>query len=78
MKKIICLYNFKKSLNEKLFFHHGDIRDHKFLCNVFQEFLSKGQNIQAVIHFAGLKAVNESIALPLEYWNANVCGTISL
>ena len=67
-----------EDLSEKLFFHNGDIRDRKFLFNVFQEFLSKGQNIYAVIHFAGLKAVNESIAVPLEYWNTNVCGTISL
>ena len=36
------------------------------------------KGIDAVIHFAGLKAVNESILKPLEYWSANVGGTFSL
>ena len=34
--------------------------------------------IQAVIHFAGLKSVKESILKPLKYWDNNVLGTINL
>ena len=47
------------------------------LKNVFREF-SSGNSISAVMHFAGLKAVSESISLPLKYWNSNVLGTINL
>ncbi len=43
-------------------FYKGDIRDRKFLDNVFTE-----NDIDAVIHFAGLKAVGESVEKPLEY-----------
>lgn len=35
-------------------------------------------HIDSVIHFAGLKAVNESISMPLEYYENNICGTINL
>ena len=40
----------------------GDIRDEAFLDSVFAE-----HDIHAVLHFAGLKAVGESVAKPLEY-----------
>lgn len=42
------------------------------------EFLFKENNIEAVIHFAGLKSVSESVEAPLRYYNNNVCGTIAL
>ncbi|MGI2801418.1 GDP-mannose 4,6-dehydratase, partial [Photobacterium damselae] len=45
-------------------FHHGDIRDEAFLDTVFSQ-----HRIEAVIHFAGLKAVGESVAKPLEYYD---------
>ena len=35
-------------------------------------------NITAVLHFAGLKSVNESVSMPLEYYNNNISGTIIL
>lgn len=40
---------------------------------VFQKY-----NIKTVIHFAALKAVGESVSKPLEYYNNNVCGTVTL
>ncbi len=50
-----------------------DIRDTAALREVF-----KNSEIQSVIHFAGLKAVGESCEMPLEYYENNVGGTISL
>ena len=54
-------------------FVEGDIRDGAALDAVFSKL-----SIDAVIHFAGLKAVGESVAQPLRYWEWNVGGTISL
>ncbi|MBO7380671.1 MAG: UDP-glucose 4-epimerase GalE [Neisseriaceae bacterium] len=52
---------------------HGDIRDRALLDNVFQQY-----KIDAVINFAGLKAVGESYAKPLDYYHCNVFGAITL
>lgn len=54
-------------------FYQGDVRDKSFLNHVFAE-----QQIDAVIHFAGLKAVGESVEKPLEYYDNNVNGTLVL
>lgn len=54
-------------------FYLGDIRDESFLDGVFSK-----HDIQAVIHFAGLKAVGESVAKPLEYYDNNVSGSLVL
>lgn len=54
-------------------FHAGDIRDTAVLDQVFAQY-----PIRAVIHFAGLKAVGESVSKPLEYYDNNVAGTLSL
>lgn len=51
----------------------GDIRDGDALCRVMRE-----HGIDAVIHFAGLKAVGESVADPIRYYDNNVRGTLSL
>ncbi|KII75975.1 UDP-glucose 4-epimerase GalE [Vibrio renipiscarius] len=54
-------------------FIEGDIRDKAFLTKVL-----KANDIQSVIHFAGLKAVGESVEKPLEYYDNNVHGTLVL
>ena len=54
-------------------FVQGDIRDHTIL-----ELLFSKHKINAVIHFAGLKAVGESVEKPLNYYNNNVYGTLTL
>ena len=51
----------------------GDIRDGDALRGVMQD-----HKIEAVIHFAGLKAVGESVAEPMKYYDNNVRGTLSL
>ena len=54
-------------------FIEGDIRDSALLDHVFST-----HTISAVMHFAGLKAVGESMAMPLEYFDNNVSGTVTL
>ena len=54
-------------------FYEADILDKDALCRVFEE-----QKIDACIHFAGLKAVGESVAKPWEYYNNNITGTLTL
>lgn len=56
-----------------LTFVEGDIRDVHMLDQVFQQ-----HSIDAVIHFAGLKAVGESQQIPLTYFDNNIAGSISL
>ncbi len=51
----------------------GDIRDTVLLEKTFRQY-----QIQAVVHFAGLKAVGESVADPLKYYINNVIGSICL
>ena len=54
-------------------FVEGDVRDRQVLRQLFAE-----QKISAVIHFAGLKAVGESVAEALAYYDVNVGGTLAL
>lgn len=54
-------------------FYQGDILDRNCLKKVFSE-----HKIDAVIHFAGLKAVGESVSKPIEYYQNNVVGSIVL
>jgi UDP-glucose 4-epimerase len=60
--------------DERLFFRNCDIRDESGLQSVLEEFPS----ISSCIHFAGLKAVGESVAKPLSYYAANIGGTTTL
>jgi UDP-glucose 4-epimerase len=59
--------------NCELQFMNADIRDTNALDKIFSTYKP-----EAVIHFAGLKAVGESVADPLNYYDVNVCGSISL
>lgn len=58
---------------KKVKFYEADIRDRETLDRIFVE-----EDIEAVIHFAGLKAVGESVAKPLEYYFNNITGTLVL
>ncbi len=63
-----------KNITRKDFpFYECDIRDREGLRNIFSK-----HNIDIVIHFAGLKAVGESVLKPLEYFDNNVNGTLVL
>ncbi len=76
IKKIVSLINPSKIKN--IHFHKGDIRDELLMDNIFGQAKENSKPIEAVIHFAGLKSVNESKINPLEYWDANLVGTITL
>ena len=54
-------------------FYQKDVRDEAALEEIFTK-----ENIEAVIHFAGLKAVGESVAKPLEYYRNNLESTLAL
>ena len=56
-----------------LAFYEADLLDKAALSRIFKE-----QKIDAVIHFAGLKAVGESVYKPLEYYHNNITGTLVL
>ena len=82
--KIVIMDNFSNSKPEALnrikaitgkdlLFYEADLLDPPALENIFAR-----HDIKAVIHFAGLKAVGESVAQPLLYYHNNVAGTINL
>lgn len=54
-------------------FYEADIRDEKKMNQIFKE-----NAIDAVLHFAGLKAVGESVVKPLQYYHNNMTGTLVL
>ncbi|WP_292363773.1 UDP-glucose 4-epimerase GalE [Methylophaga sp. UBA1464] len=60
-------------IQQKITFVQGDIRHRETLEAVFRQY-----NIAAVIHFAGLKTLNESVSQPMSYYDNNVSGTITL
>ena len=63
----------EKIANKRVKLYVGDIRNHNILKKIFSE-----NRIDCVIHFAGLKSVNESCINPILYFDNNVSGTISL
>ena len=62
-----------KIIGKEIPFYEVDVRDKENLSKVFEK-----EKIDAVIHFAGLKAVGESVSKPLEYYHNNMTGTFIL
>ena len=78
LERVAALAGLSFSANgerERLQLFQGDIGDRKCLEQVFNAACARGKPIEAVIHFAGLKAVGESVLEPLRYWNVNLTGT---
>ncbi|MEH7111517.1 UDP-glucose 4-epimerase GalE [Neobacillus niacini] len=67
------LRRIKDITNKEFYFYEIDLLDKSALEEVFAT-----NNIEAVIHFAGLKAVGESVSIPLHYYHNNITGTIIL
>lgn len=63
----------EKITGKTIDFYKGDLRDKNLLDQIFSE-----NEITSVIHFAGLKAVGESVQKPLEYYHNNIYGTLVL
>ena len=76
MKKLIKRIDI--NLIKKVKFFKGDTRNSNFVEKIFEEAIQEGNPIKGVIHFAGLKAVTESILKPLTYWDINLVGTLRL
>lgn len=71
--KIEVLEKIEKITGKRPIFVNGDIRDKAALEALFSEY-----DIEAVIHFAGLKAVGESVENPMKYYDNNIAGTLIL
>ncbi|GAB6179471.1 UDP-glucose 4-epimerase GalE [Desulfotomaculum defluvii] len=67
------LRRIKALTGQEVRFYKVDVLDKEGLEKVFSE-----NQIEAVIHFAGLKAVGESVAIPLRYYHNNITGTLML
>ncbi len=76
-EEVVVVDNLQKGHKEALLdgakFYNGDIRDTTFLDKVFTE-----NEIEAVMHFAANSLVGESVQIPLEYYDNNVGGALSL
>lgn len=71
--KISVLDRVKQIAGRSVIFYNLDVRDKAALSAVFD-----AHRIESVIHFAGLKAVGESVSMPLQYYDNNVYGTLAL
>ena len=69
----IAVKRVEEIVGRKIPFYECDIRDREGLERVFSE-----NSFDAVIHFAGLKAVGESVVKPWEYYDNNIGGTLVL
>ena len=69
----VALERLQKICTKSPIFVQGDVRDRDCLDQVF-----RAHHITAVLHFAGLKAVGESVEMPLEYYDNNVAGSLIL
>lgn len=63
----------EKLSGKRVSVHRGDVRDEQLLHKMFKE-----QTFDTVLHFAGLKAVGESVTQPLNYFDVNVGGSVTL
>jgi len=69
----LALERVQQIAGRTLTFQRADLRDGEAVARLISE-----HAIDSVLHFAGLKAVGESVAHPLEYYDNNVCGTLCL
>ncbi|WP_298775736.1 UDP-glucose 4-epimerase GalE [uncultured Shewanella sp.] len=70
---VTALSRVEQITQKSITFYQGDVLNKAFLQKVFTD-----HSIRSVIHFAGLKAVGESVEQPLRYYENNVTGTLSL
>jgi len=70
---VTAIHRVERLTNRTIQFYERDVLDRPGLIEVFDK-----ENIDAVIHFAGLKAVGDSVSDPLNYYHVNINGAISL
>lgn len=71
--KVSAIQNIEEVTDRDVTFYEGDVCDKELLTKIFSK-----ESINAVIHFAGLKAVGESVKMPLKYYRNNLDSTLSL
>ncbi len=71
--KVESLRRVQELTGRAVVFHRADLRDAEALDAIFRR-----DQVEAVLHFAGLKAVAESVAIPLSYYHNNITGTLVL
>ena len=71
--KLDVLDRIKKITSKEVKFYQGDVQDLTLLEKIFKE-----ESPEAIIHFAGYKAVGESVSKPLEYYDNNLSSTLAL
>jgi UDP-glucose 4-epimerase len=71
--KLESIKRVEKLTGRSIVFKQGDVRDRACLRELFSQ-----HTIDAVIHFAGRKAVGESVRMPLTYYDNNVSGSVAL
>ena len=76
--KINKIININNDKDNALHFIKGDLRDINSIEEVFKKAEISNSPIDAVLHFAGLKSVCDSINNPLDYWDNNLKGSINL
>jgi len=70
--RLEVLESIEEITGKRSHFIEGDVRDRESLQQTFAD-----HSIESVIHFAGLKAVGESVSMPLEYYDNNINGTLA-
>ncbi|ARP44151.1 UDP-glucose 4-epimerase GalE [Geobacillus thermodenitrificans] len=70
---IEAIHRIKELTGKNFPFYQYDLLDYEAIDHLFQE-----HDIEAVMHFAGLKAVGESVQMPLRYYHNNITGTLNL
>ena len=71
--KIEVIKRLEQIIKQEIEFVEGDIQDTDKLITIIQK-----KNISSVLHFAALKSVEDSLLSPIEYYETNISGTISL
>lgn len=71
--KVQSVHSVERLTGQPVTFHQADLRDRARLTQILRD-----EKIDAVVHLAGLKAVGESSAAPLDYYDSNVYGSICL
>ena len=79
LEKVVELLETKYSdIRERIKIFNGDIKNEDWLNEIFVNSKKENNPIMGVVHFAGLKAVAESVENPLGYWEGNLVSSISL
>ena len=79
LKRVLDILKLNKSTkNVDIEIVNSDLRDKELLERIFLKYQKSDNPIEAVIHFAGLKSVKDSMLNPLLYWDSNVNSAISL